>query len=677
MEGRKTAIVVMHGIGQQEQLKTLRDFSSSLATADGAPQPTEFSRRTVSAGDQTSAYFTTETDAKTQTERRERIAIGEFYWADLSELATGMFSSLRNFFILQSNLPDIALASFDPETVAGEPRDHFLLRLVRALITLMMWTIYVPIFALNAAYAVVISVIGLRMNLGAYFEAIAYRDAAGNIFKTETILEPDGSQTVRETDLVTFVNLPIDDGVYGVLLIAAIFFFGLSKALAAFRHAVIISIWAIGFIFLLTLLLVLGRFGVIGEWPTHKAAADDIRLLFNYLWWVPIGILAIYLASLPIMWATLYKRWRAVTISFFALFVATMFWLLFYVFVWLSIFNQIFKDSAFEELLLPLNDALPTFSANLVALLSVVVLMIWSLFVHVIRSSKARHSPRATRWRFPRLIISSAAIFASVVSASAWLTVTFECRDDPYRIVNEQTGELGPRNYLTGDLLRAQLDPICDTTEQVTSSILENTVLMLVLLGFIGSYSTSGIDTATDIVNYFKADRGHRKAWLHQSLASVWRTPHPEGFEVRERQRARLRAVVDDLTAQAGPFDRTIFIAHSLGTMVAIDFLREESADQAGKLGEISLVTMGSPYTNVFNYYFPHLFPPVSGDFIPGLKRWVNIYRENDYVGTRLTPKSSDAVHEIEQPARGHLGYFADIDVAKEIAWHVLERQDA
>ncbi|MEO1329519.1 MAG: hypothetical protein AAFW46_07650 [Pseudomonadota bacterium] len=650
MGARKTAIVVLHGIGQQEQLRTLRDFSATLTEAEGVAPPEEYTRRELRGEAEPLTYLVTKSRSRDAKGRDEETVISEFYWADLSQLASGMFSSLRNLFILQSNLPDIALASFDPRLVDGAPRDAFLLRLMRTIITFAMWLIYVPIFALNAAYAAVVGLIGIRVNLAEAFPALAYVDA------------PTGEKT-------SFIQAPIDDGVYGVIALAALMFAAIAKALP-FRHAKIVSYWSIGLLILLGVYIAAGEMVMVPEWPTHKAAADAIRTLFTYLWFAPIAILAAYLVSLPALWLAFRDRWRSITLSFFSLFVAMLFWLLFFVIVWLSIFNQIFDERTFAELLGPLQEALPTFSANLIALLTLSLLMLWTALVHHIRSNRARRSPAATRWRFPRLILPSVAVVISLIAGLAWFTATIECRSDESRLAD------APRAYLSGDAFRTQLDGVCDGAQEMTNAILTNTVLFLVVVGFIGSYSTSGVDTATDIVNYFKSDRGHRKAWLFRSLPSVWRTPQPDDFEVRVKQRARLSRVIDDMIAQSGPFDRTVLVSHSLGAMVAIDFLKREAGSRAQHLGELTLVTMGSPYANIFNFYFPHLFPPVTKDLIPGLKRWVNIFRENDYVGTRLTPKDGDAVEEVPQPARGHLGYFSDLDVAKEISWRALERRD-
>ena len=117
-----------------------------------------------------------------------------------------------------------------------------------------------------------------------------------------------------------------------------------------------------------------------------------------------------------------------------------------------------------------------------------------------------------------------------------------------------------------------------------------------------------------------------------------------------------------DLNAQKGPFDKVVFAAHSLGSIILIDVARLHNEPSAGMV-DTELVTMGSPYQSIFRHYFPHMFAPAA---LPSVTTWTNIYRENDYVGTTMSSPGSD-VTEHALPPRGHLGYFSDKDAVAVI----------
>ena len=75
---------------------------------------------------------------------------------------------------------------------------------------------------------------------------------------------------------------------------------------------------------------------------------------------------------------------------------------------------------------------------------------------------------------------------------------------------------------------------------------------------------------------------------------------------------------------------------------------------------------MGSPYKNIFNFYFPHLFPALGREQLSSVSALTNIYRENDYVGTRLSD-GDGFVTERQKGRKGHFGYFEDPDVVREL----------
>src|SRR5262249_10743844 len=78
--------------------------------------------------------------------------VAEMFWSDLSQVQTGFLATLRNFFKLAADAPEIVYASLGPQLQDGGYKDYLVLRLMRSLVSLAFWTIYYPIIAYNVGY---------------------------------------------------------------------------------------------------------------------------------------------------------------------------------------------------------------------------------------------------------------------------------------------------------------------------------------------------------------------------------------------------------------------------------------------------------------------------------------------------------------------------------------------
>ncbi|MGL4489092.1 MAG: hypothetical protein ACRCU5_06570 [Rhizobiaceae bacterium] len=148
-----------------------------------------------------------------------------------------------------------------------------------------------------------------------------------------------------------------------------------------------------------------------------------------------------------------------------------------------------------------------------------------------------------------------------------------------------------------------------------------------------------------------------------------------EGYWRRDRIKSRLDVLATQLIRDERP-DRLFIVSHSQGTVVAIDVLNTEGARWLSMMpegGKIFLATMGSPYTHVHNRYFPSAFAPVDelknlapvkGDGI--LTDWINIFRIDDFVGTHIDP-TGKWPREFAVPPNGHTLYWIDDNVFAEL----------
>jgi hypothetical protein len=131
--------------------------------------------------------------------------------------------------------------------------------------------------------------------------------------------------------------------------------------------------------------------------------------------------------------------------------------------------------------------------------------------------------------------------------------------------------------------------------------------------------------------------------------------------------------------------DRLTIVAHSQGTVVAIDVLNSKGKHWLSLMpegGTIYLATMGSPYTHVHHHYFPSAFPSVSA--MPNLRParngglltdWINIFRIDDFVGTHIDP-TGQWPREVAVPANGHTYYWIDENVFPKLKKFVTPEPD-
>lgn len=120
---------------------------------------------------------------------------------------------------------------------------------------------------------------------------------------------------------------------------------------------------------------------------------------------------------------------------------------------------------------------------------------------------------------------------------------------------------------------------------------------------------------------------------------------HPAA--IGEECRKRLRAALTYCRRQ--PSDTALVIAHSQGSVIAVDLRRR------GEL-EFPLLTLGSPTGTLYRRF-------LDGDLLHGQgdkQRWINAYRDGDYIGG---PIECAATENRVLDAGGHTKYWSDTKV--------------
>lgn len=175
------------------------------------------------------------------------------------------------------------------------------------------------------------------------------------------------------------------------------------------------------------------------------------------------------------------------------------------------------------------------------------------------------------------------------------------------------------------------------------------------LLGFVlVNYSAaiaSALGVARDIAIYATRSRG----------ANPRIRPGRSHYLHAKRIEARFRNTLTNLLDQT-PADKITVIAHSLGSVVAVQGLQQMHGTLPAKP---ALVTMGCPLTHIYTQYFADNYAVPQG--CTGWHNgWHNIYRCDDFVGTHVIGFGTDAAnHRVR--AAGHINYWTDTEVWKRL----------
>lgn len=213
---------------------------------------------------------------------------------------------------------------------------------------------------------------------------------------------------------------------------------------------------------------------------------------------------------------------------------------------------------------------------------------------------------------------------------------------------------VGPSLFLWQYLELLGLEPLglVESLAEINVTAVQFTALVGAGAVYFIAHMSFGLDLGLDIVSYFRRETP--------------RAGGQPGFLLRKQIQDRLRIVLQELVARERP-DRVTVLAHSQGTVIAIDVLAgADSRALLAPLARCDLVTMGSPFRHLYQYYFPNDYPPLSdprwNDLRDRVDRWVNVFRSDDFVGAEIEP-GGDWPENCPVDPGGHTGYWDDRQV--------------
>jgi hypothetical protein len=143
--------------------------------------------------------------------------------------------------------------------------------------------------------------------------------------------------------------------------------------------------------------------------------------------------------------------------------------------------------------------------------------------------------------------------------------------------------------------------------------------------------------------------------------------------------REKLKCLLSqELEQAASDCDGLIILAHSLGSVIAVDSMLA-CKSIFSSLEQLDFVTMGSPLRRLFHGCFPEIYAPVeivNQALRSSINRfaWINVYRPLDFIGAHLSDSESTIVEfSTNQLFKNHTNYWRDPVVAELIAKGINE----
>ncbi len=286
------------------------------------------------------------------------------------------------------------------------------------------------------------------------------------------------------------------------------------------------------------------------------------------------------------------------------------------------------------------------FNLIMVAILGVTFFLV--AMMRALLRVPARRMRSLARYWMPRMVVSPLAIFI-LLAGTIFNLVIFYWRD-----------------YIPVDFYKQADIRLVPWQEVVKVIIGGGSALSIAFYAFRAlQHASRGIlHIVRDLVDHQFTPRFTLSRYLlprptHQNLA------HPRRARIESRLDVLLKEIVD----KEG-FDRLVFVAHSQGSVILHDYLSTTHDDEAiQKARAIDVLTLGSPLTHLYKYYFAKYAALSTGPeaLNPRLTSWTNLWRVDDPIGNRIEMFDHGFIRNAPLRPGGHVDYWKERDVLEAI----------
>ncbi len=638
----KHVVFMVHGVGEQVPGDTVDEFvggaCEELELTGAVQNNTLLLANPNGTSEQVLDLFPCHQRRIPNASKNEELLIAEVHWADISPAPSGVVGTTVDLLRLVLGLGYIALDNVQNNVV----RDN---AYVQRLVPLFVWLFYAVLAPLNLFLfvgAIALLVDPLLIEFEDYPKlTFGLLGLLGAVFAAGGVMRSKSAPTYMERLIMASLGVI---GVFTVVL-AVLFLLNVNLEFLTFASKTCASLSGASTVDKLSGFTGLGVFGLKASWlfvVTLLIVLSVVSLpgLRRHPW----DKRSIYLA----VCAAMLVLWMTITVAIWRLVVGAL--------------DRLPNKSSEADLpaVKIINEGFVQATETLVyGVISLVVLAVVAGYVAIQRFRKSEElSEYETRSsdidkKFGRLILNpwlNLALFVSIAAFAFSAFVAFAIfvvtGDDPTHEITSQSGWVAIYQWAV------EWDAWIKKGNGFAFLVI--TVMGFGILNFSGSIAAV-IGIARDVTTYLTRSRADNP------MDAAGTSHYVFADEIQER----FDAVVAHVIAQENPGDitRITFMTHSQGTVVAAMGLKSLAATLPVKP---TLVTMGSPLTHIYGHYFErnYQFDETSNG---ALARWLNIYRRDDFVGTRVQGNGTDAQNFKVRP-KGHSHYWSD-----ETVWKIFK----
>ena len=234
--------------------------------------------------------------------------------------------------------------------------------------------------------------------------------------------------------------------------------------------------------------------------------------------------------------------------------------------------------------------------------------------------------------------------------------------------------EVGFNRWLPALMLTATHTVYCgikDFDKAFGPLVLTASAGLVGLLAAFRAHSLTALDLVLDVIAHFKEDaRGLSIAGLGRR--HIGATKAGKERWVWESLVDRFQDVTSELVREHA-VERLVVVSHSQGTPIALTGLgilqvtgtRKRTAPAELEAIAVDVVTMGCPVSHLYQHYLASQYT-----LDPSLDRryrWLNVYREDDFIGTVVKGPHPHWPENRPVGARGHTDYWRDREVLQAV----------
>ena len=663
-------VVVVHGVGDPEPGQTLSLLSRSMADQDRpfveAPCTTWLVEKSnLTETDDASSIVKTFPVHQTRVRFENRsIELCEAFWGDLSRVSRGWLGALRGIFQIIFGLRYVAYVASDQK---GKPA-FWLKRLGLISSRILQGPVLAVTVFLGLMFAAVYGshVVWRESHSYANWPQILILGCGGFAFLAAAI----GSRVTRSRVIERFwfwINATTAF-VIGVLLVRLFWLDSMYPELAHscevhpgvmwYCHVLVVLLGFLWFVEIQVITLM----AVCCLLASYNRMNHRLGLIVGFL--LPAVAVGIWGQAIPMSWLAIKESTAALNI------------------LTLTRFAQVFDD------------AIPFLGVQMLMAVVVLVTLIVVLIRYGLWRTRSPMDSHLNGNKAPRLIVHPWMLSMLLVCtclgvllvSSLWLVNTF-----------------GRQQSVGGQPSLANAQGACETSfaglNLVLATVNGYAISILVPLGglfvFFLKQLRPGFDMVLDVVNHFYFRPTNVSDVLDDDDEfDIAETTFENGklfFSRREALHDRLRRILAHYRDKYDHQPELVIVSHSQGTLAAIETLNDNDLDWLNNsFKSVTLVTMGSPFSHLYQHYFAHYYPALDEPFWVCLNqrvaRWVNIFRVDDYVGNEID-FPAPLRFESEQPCttgtqscvtqmqcknipvgpRGHVNYWSDREVLEHL----------